>query len=141
MSTLRPIVAFLIAAGVVFAQEPKELRVTAPERAVQIRVEVTYPGGTPLYDSDWKGGNILDVGDLPFGSYQLRILSRDLEGRIVERQTTLQVTTDRITIDPALPDDLKLTTTAHDGTTGQIITTSGDLSFRFGDFLNHRDTE
>src|SRR2546428_1032965 len=106
-----------------------------------MRVRVLYAGGTTLYDSDWKSGNILDVSELPFGSYQLRISSKDLEGQITERLTTLQVSPERITIDPPLPDDLKLTTTAHDGTTGQIITTSGDLSFRFGDYLNHRDTE
>src|SRR5438046_10214726 len=117
----------LFAAAVVFGQD---FRLTAPERAVQIRVEVFYPGGTPLYDSDWKSGNIVDLSSLPYGSYELRISSRDLEGKITERVTSLRVSADRTTIDPALPDDLKLTMTAHDGTTGQIITTSGGLSFR-----------
>src|SRR2546428_7010385 len=131
----------LITATAVFAQEPRDLRVTAPEHAVQMRVEVLYPGGTTLYDSDWKSGNILDVNGLPFGSYQLRIFSRDLDGKLTEKATTLQVSADRITIDPPLPEELKLTTTAHDGTTGQIITTSGDLSFRFGDYLNRKDVE
>src|SRR5436309_14062167 len=99
------------------AQEPNGLRFTAPERSVQMRVAVFYPGGTTLYDSDWKSGNILDwnAADLPYGSYRLRILSRDLEGRLTEKQTTLQVSADRITIDPPLPEELKLTTTAHDG--------------------------
>src|SRR2546428_5452724 len=139
--SLRIFVVFLIAAAA-FGQEPKDLRVTAPERAVQIRVQVLYPGGTALYDSDWKSGNILDLpSNLPYGSFQLHILSRNLEGQISDRQTILQVSPERITIDPALPDDLKLTTTAHYGSVGQIITTSGDLSFRFGDYLNHRDTE
>src|SRR5256712_11360302 len=134
---------FLFVTSVVFAQEPRAIRVAAPERAVQMRVQVLYPGGTSLYDSDWKRGNIVDfaTADLPYGSYELHILSRDLDGKLTEKQTTLQVTADRITIDPALPEDLKLTTTAHDGTTGQIITTSGDLSFRFGDYLNKKDTE
>src|SRR2546423_1778883 len=118
-----------------------DFRVTAPERAVQTRVQVLYPSGTPLYDSDWKSGNIVDLSSLPYGSYELRISSRDLEGKITERVTSLRVSADRTTIDPALPDDLKLTMTAHDGTTGQIITTSGDLSFRFGDYLNKKDTE
>src|SRR2546423_364825 len=118
-----------------------DFRVTAPERAVQTRVQVLYPSGTPLYDSDWKSGNIVDLSSLPYGSYELRISSRDLEGKITERVTSLRVSADRTTIDPALPDDLKLTMTAHDGTTGQIITTSGDLSFRFGDYLNKKDSE
>src|SRR2546423_11267081 len=116
-------------------------RVAGGERAVQMRVQVLYPGGATLYDSEWKSGNIVDLSELPYGSYQLRIASRDLEGRLIERATTLQVASDRVTIDPPLPEDLKLTTTAHDGTTGQIITTSGDLSFRFGDYLNKKDTE
>src|SRR2546427_6650759 len=137
---LRLFVVFLIAAAA-FGQEPKDLRVTASERAVQMRVQVLYPGGTALYDSDWKSGNILDLSGLPIGSYQLRIFSRDLDGKLSQKETTLQVSPDRITIDPPLPEDVKLTTTAHDGITGQIITTSGDLSFRFGDYLNHRDTE
>src|SRR2546430_2281886 len=123
MSTVTRVLALLLIAGsALFAQEPKGLRLTAPERAVQMRVQVLYAGGTTVYDSDWKSGNILDVSELPLGSYRLRIISRDLEGKISERQTTLQVSPDRITIDPPLPEDLKLTTTAHDGTTGQIIT-------------------
>src|SRR2546428_4646332 len=137
-AVLRAVVILLLVGNIAIAND---LRVTAPERAVQIRVEVLYSGGATLFDSDWKSGNILDVSDLPYGSYQLRISSRDLDGKLTEKQTTLHVSGDRITIDPALPEDLKLTTTAHDGTTGQLITTSGSLSFRFGDYLNHRDTE
>jgi len=108
-----------------------------------VRVEVVTAGGTTLYDSDWKSGNIVDwnAADLPYGSFRLRIFSRDLEGRIAERQTTLEVSADRITIDPPLPEELKLTTTTHDGTAGALITTSGDLSFRFGDYLRRKDTE
>src|SRR5256714_2884056 len=128
----------LLVSTTLFAQD---LRVTAPDRAVQMRVQVLYPGGTPLFDSDWKSGNIVDLTAVPYGSYELRILSRDLDGKLTEKVTTLQIAADRITIDPALPDDLKLTTTAHDGTTRQIITTSGDLSFRFGDYLNKKEIE
>src|SRR5438128_2515738 len=142
MSTIgRVLAVLLITSSAVFAQESRDLRVTAPERAIQMRVQILYLGVTTLYDSDWKSGNILDVNDLPYGSFQFRILSRDLDGRVTERQTSLKVSSDRITIDPPLPEDLKLTTTAHDGTTGQLITTSGDLSFRFGDYLTRKDTE
>src|SRR2546428_7868535 len=113
MSTVtRFLTVLLLGVSVVFAQEPRDLRVTGAERAVQMRVQVLYAGGTTVYDSDWKSGNILDVSELPLGSYRLRIISRDLEGKISERQTTLQVSPDRITIDPPLPEDLKLTTTA-----------------------------
>jgi hypothetical protein len=67
MSALRAAAVFLFAISAVFAQEPTALRLTAPERAVQIRVQVLYPGGTTLYDSEWKSGNILDVSELPYG--------------------------------------------------------------------------
>ena len=133
-------IAFLVC-SLAFGESSRSFRLTAPERAVQMRVEVLYSGGTPLYDSDWKSGNLLDIDALPYGTYQLRIQSRDVEGKTTERLTTLNIAPERTTIDPALPDDLKLTLTAHDGTTGQIITTSGDLSFRFGDYLNKKDTE
>src|SRR5256885_56769 len=135
---MRTVCFLLFSTTAIFAQD---FRVTAPERAVEMRVQVLYPGGTLLYDSDWKSGNIVDLTGLPYGSYALRISSRDLDGKWIEKQTTLQIGPDRVSIDPALPQDLKLTTTAHDGTTGQIITTSGDLSFRFGDYLNRKDTE
>src|SRR5256712_10234459 len=137
----RALAAFLLTASALFAQQSKDFRLTAPERAVQMRVQVFYPSGTPLYDSDWKRGNILDLSALPYGSYRLHISSRDLEGKLTEKETTLQVSPDRISIDPPLPEDLKLTMTAHDGTSGQIITTSGDLSFRFGDYRNKKGTE
>src|SRR5437867_455943 len=119
------------------------LRVTAPPGIVQVRIEVISPGGTTLYDSEWHSGNILDwsLAQLPYGTYQLRIFSKDLEQHISEKQTILEVSADRITVDPALVSDIKLTTTAHDGMTGALITTSGDLSFRFGDYLNRKDVE
>src|SRR2546422_10908368 len=97
---------FVLSTTVIFGQDPpRGLRLTAPERAVQMRVEVLYAGGTALYDSDWKSGNILDFSsaDLPYGSYRLRILSRDLDGKVTERQTTLTVAPDRTTIDPPFP--------------------------------------
>src|SRR5256885_5728603 len=139
--TCRRVVSLLIFAATAVSADAGDFRLTGNERAVQIRVQVFYSSGTPLYDSDWKSGNILDISALPSGAYQLRVFSRDLDGRTTEKQTTLQVAPDRVSIDPALPDDLKITTTVHDGTTGQIITTSGDLSFRFGDYLNKKDTE
>jgi hypothetical protein len=144
MSSFQSVLSvFLFATGVVFAQEPNSLRSTAPERAVQVRVTVVSSGGTTLYDSDWKNGNIFDwsAADLPYGSYQLRILSRDVEGRTSERQCNLEVSAHRVTIDPELPNDVRLTTTVHDGTSGALITTSGDLSFRFGDYLRRKDAE
>src|SRR2546425_2389424 len=119
------------------------VRFAASPSVVQMRIEVRSSGGTLLYDSGWKDGNVFDwsAATLPYGSYAVRIFTKDLEGRSEEKQAALQVAADRIAIDPAPGSDLKLTTTAHDGETGQLITTSGDLSFRFGDFLNRKDVE
>src|SRR5204862_3110961 len=103
---MRAMLFVLLATTSLFAQD---FRVTAPERAVQMRVQVLYASGTPLFDSDWKGGNILDVSALPYGSYRLLISSRDVDVNVTEKQTTLQVAPDRTRIDPALPDDMKLT--------------------------------
>jgi environmental stress-induced protein Ves len=110
---------------------------------VAMRVEVLSPGGTALYDSDWKSGNVLDwmTPVVPYGAYSVRLLTKDLEGRVSEKQATLHVAPDGMSIDPAAASDLKMTITLHDGQTGQLVTTSGDLSFRFGDFLNRKDTE
>jgi hypothetical protein len=151
----------LFAGSALFAQEQKTaaplmtaaastdaVRFTSTPGVVQLRVEVVSPGGTTLYDSGWKGGNVFDwiVADgfghpLPYGPYRLVIRSKDLEGSASEKETTLHVAADRVAIDGAPGTDLQMTTTAHDGETGQLVTTSGDLSFRFGDFLNRKDAE
>jgi hypothetical protein len=140
--------AVLLFAVAATALAQEQVRFTSSPGVIQIRVEIASAGGTTLYDSDWKSGNVFDWGvadgfghPLAYGTYRLRISSRDLEGRLSEKETTLQVAADRIAIDPSAGSEIKLTTTAHDGTTGQLITTSGDLSFRFGDFLNRKDTE
>jgi hypothetical protein len=119
------------------------LRFAAPPGVVQMRVEVVSAGGgKTLYDSGWTNGNVLDWATpvLEYGSYGVRIHSRDLEGRASEQQTTLHVAPEGMSIDSA-GNDLKLTTTLHDGQTGLLVTTSGDLSFRFGDFLHRKDAE
>jgi hypothetical protein len=140
LTRLAVVLLFAVSSASALAQE--ELRVTSSPSAVAIRVEVVSAGGTILYDSDWHAGNVLDWNGagLPYGTHTLRVLSKDLEGRVAEKQTDLHVSADRIAIDPATS-DLKLTTTAHDGTNGALVTTSGDLSFRFGDFLNRKDSE
>jgi hypothetical protein len=119
------------------------VRVTASAGTVQMRIEVFSSSGASVYDSNWQSGNLLDwtMPVLAYGSYEVRIQSKDLEGRVAEKKTNLQVAADRISLDPVLGNEVRLTTTAHDGRTGQLITTSGDLSFRFGDFLNRKDTE
>ena len=119
------------------------LRFLSSGPVVAMRVEVLSPGGTDLYDSNWKSGNVLDwmTPVVPYGAYAVRLLTKDLEGRVSEKQATLHVAPDGLSIDPAAASDLKMTTTLHNGEMGQLVTTSGALSFRFGDYLNRKDTE
>ena len=141
---LRCVLVVLLASPVVTATAaPVDgIRFTASPGVVQMRVEVLWPSGTPLFDSEWKNGNLLEwsAATLPFGSYAVRIFTRDLEGKSTEKHTTLDVAPDRISLE-GMEGDLKMTTTLHDGESGQLVTTSGDLSFRFGDFLNRKDVE
>src|SRR5437867_1555341 len=135
------LIALFSSPAITLAEEG--LRFTSSPGVVQMRVEVVASSGAILYNSDWKNGNVFDwaMPALPYGSYSVRIHSRDLEGRVSEKMTTLQVGPEGIKVDPAAGNDLKLTAAFHDGETGELVTSSGDLSFRFGDFLNRRDTE
>src|SRR2546425_5284556 len=118
------------------------VRFAAPSTVTQMRIEVRSAAGSLVYDSEWREGNLLDwsAATLPYGSYSVRIFTKDLEGRTAEKQATLRAAPEGVSIDGAAA-DLKLTTTLHDSETGQLVTTSGDLSFRFGDFLNRKDVE
>jgi polyhydroxyalkanoate synthesis regulator phasin len=116
--------------------------------AVQMRIEVRSPGGALIYDSDWKDGNILDWlphdnsgQPLGFGAYRLLMQSKNLAGQTSAKEVALRMDSSGISVADQPSPSPKITLTAHDGETGQLITTNGDLSFRFGDFLNRKDTE
>src|SRR3989475_4949955 len=135
-------VLFVSCAVAATAASVDPVRFAASPSVVQMRIEVRSSEGTLLYDSQWKEGNLLDwsAAMLPYGSYAVRIFTKDLEGRTAEKQATLRAAPEGVSIDGAAG-NFKLTTTLHDGETGQLVTTSGDLSFRFGDFLNRKDIE
>jgi endosialidase-like protein len=136
-------------ASIVTAAAPVErIRFAAAPAAVQIRIEVRSAAGALVYDSDWTDGNLLDwsPGDrsgqaLHWGAYRLVMHARDLSGRTSESEAILHVDSTGMAVEGQPGAHSKITLTAHDGETGQVITTSGDLSFRFGDFLNRNDTE
>ena len=126
----------------------EKVRFAAGPSAVQMRIEVRSPGGALVYDSGWKDGNILDWlpmdssgQPLAYGAHRLVMKSRNLAGQTSEKEVTLRVNSDGLAVDDQPGASPKITLTAHDGETGQLITTNGDLSFRFGDFLNRHDTE
>ena len=137
------------ATPVVTAAAPVDkVRFAGSPTAVQMRIEVRSAGGTLVFDSDWKDGNILDWvpqdssgQPLAYGAYRLVMRSKNLAGQTSEKQASLHVDAGGIAVDNQPGTNPKITLTAHDGETGQLITTSGDLSFRFGDFLNRKDTE
>ena len=114
------------------------IRFAGSASVTQMRMEVRAPDGALVYDSPWKDGNLLDwsVATLPYGSYAVRIFTRDLEGRTAEKQATLRAAPEGVSIDDAAG-NVKLTTTLHDGETGQLVTTAGDL-FSFSIRMGYR---
>jgi hypothetical protein len=134
---------------VVTAAAPVEkIRFAASQSSAQMRIEVRSAGGALVFDSDWKNGNLLDwlpqdsFGQpLTRGVYRLLMQSKNLAGQTSEKQASLRVDSAGMAVDDQPSVSPKITVTAHDGETGQLIITSGDLSFRFGDFLNRKDAE
>src|SRR2546427_498847 len=79
------------------------IRFAGSASVTQMRMEVRAPDGALVYDSPWKDGNLLDwsVATLPYGSYAVRIFTRDLEGRTAEKQATLRAAPEGVSIDDA----------------------------------------
>jgi hypothetical protein len=163
MSRLRPALCVLLIVGFSFsvaAQEERttpvvtsaasadKIRFAAAPTAVQMRIEVLSRGGTLVYDSDWRDGNIFEwlprdssAQPLALGTYRLVMRSKNLAGQTSEKEVALRVDSGGMTVADQPSASPTITLTAHDGETGQLIVTRGDLSFRFGDFLNRTDTE
>ncbi|MGZ7032257.1 MAG: hypothetical protein ACXVIJ_09820 [Thermoanaerobaculia bacterium] len=128
------------------------VRLSAGVDVSQLRIEVRAPGGALVYDSGWRSGNLLDWSmedefghALAYGTYALIATSRDLSGAATSHAGTLHVEasearieSDEVEVVSEPPSIVRL---HHDGAAGQLITTRGDLMFRFGDFLARRDVE
>jgi hypothetical protein len=124
------------------------VRVLSSPSVVALRVQVFSSNGATVFDSNWKSGNVLDwiaadsLGHpLAYGSYRIVVDSKDLAGQLDRKEATLRVDPNAITVDGQTTSSPRITLLAHDGESGQLISTSGDLSFRFGDYLNRKDTE
>lgn len=136
---------------------PDLIRFSAAADVTQIRLELTSVAGERLYDSGWRDGNVLDwaLSDagghrLAGGSYRCTVTVRELGGRVITRRAGIDLNGGSISIDPAAgdgvvvsvpPSQAKVTIVAHTGEAGVIASTSGDLSFRTGDFLSGTDQE
>src|SRR5947207_14673123 len=127
----------LAAAVVTTSAAGPRVRFTSPGATAQIRVRVFFGSDVPLFDSAWKDGNVLDwpPGSLADGTYRCVVMVRDLQGEISEKESALIARGGEISIDERGGSESTITLLAHDGTNGEIVTTSGDLKFSFGDFL------
>jgi len=106
---------------------------TGPVR--QLRVQIFSPDGSPLFDSDWKDGNVLDWpadNALASGSYRCLAMVREMDGRVTQKEFSIEQSADP---------GLKVMLLVHDGFNGSVVSTSGDLVFRFGNFLEAKDGE
>ena len=135
------------------------VRFSSPSAGIaQMRVRIVYASGDVLFDSAWKDGNVLDWPieaqgqPLTSGSYRCIVMVKDLAGQVTQKESTLiaqggQVSfehragTDGLTIVGVDEGTPKITVLVHDGDNGAIVSTSGGLSFRFGNFLAGKDRE
>jgi hypothetical protein len=125
------------------ADEGEKVRFASPGPTAQIRVQVLSANGDAIFDSAWKDGNVLDWsgGSLADGTYGCVVLVRDLEGNVTQKESTMTARGGKVSIEDVVGAEPKVTLLAHDGATGSIVSTEGDLSFRFGNFLAAKDAE
>ncbi len=144
----------------------KGVRFTALGNIGQMRLEVFNAGGESLYNSDFKAGNVQDWTTedqrgqpLADGSYLCVITTRDFAGRLGIKQGTVLVQAGQVSLKlgeseqagtveaekalaPVTQDDATaLALLAHDGQQGKVVSSNGDLSFRFGNFFAGKDVE
>jgi hypothetical protein len=135
-----------------------KVRFSSPDGVAQIRVQILSASGGTLFDSSWKDGSVFDLAIdgpdhlLSSGFYRCVVMVSDLEGRVTRKEATIaaqdgQVSiesrpgTDGLTIIGATDNGPRIAMLAHDGTEADLVSTSGDLSFRFGNFLAGKDTQ
>src|SRR2546422_934233 len=132
----------------------------------KMRLEVFNADGASLYNSDFAAASVrdwvLDNKDgllLPDGTYLCVITIRDLSGRLSTKQGSVVLqggqpslklpdgeSVEVVEPDKSLarvtnPPDNALTLIGHDGKNGQLVSTRGALTFRFGDFFGGKDKE
>lgn len=132
----------------------------------QMRLEVFDAGGSTLYNSEFQGGNVRDWSledkqgqRLPDGTYLCVITVRDLSGRLVTKQGNVLVQSGQASLQMGGGEQVgaveqekafapvtdntatAVTLISHDGSTGQVVSTRGGLSFRDGDFFAGKDRE
>ena len=136
----------------------EKVRFSSLAGATQLRVQIISPAGDTIFDSSWKDGNVLDWPmespgqPLANGSYRCVVTVKDIEGQVTQKEANLKAQGGQVSIEQRGDADgltvhgadgigPKITLLAHDGVNGSVVSTSGDLSFRFGDFLAAKDNE
>ncbi|MGZ5385668.1 MAG: hypothetical protein ACXWH0_17030, partial [Acidimicrobiia bacterium] len=134
------------------------VRFSSPTGIAQIRVQIVAATGDRLFDSAWRDGNVLDWKfessgqPLANGSYRCIVMVKNLDGRVTEREAALTARDGQISIESRAGNEgvrilegeesgPKVTILVHDEKDGAIVSTSGDLSFRFGKFFAGKDSE
>ncbi len=136
----------------------ENVRFSSAAEICQIRLQIFSAGGAAIFDSSWKDGDLLDWTvesqghPLASGTYRCLVMVKDLDGRVSQREATLIAQGGKVSFDPSGGNGgltivagneapAKITVLAHDGANGSIVSTGGDLSFRFGNFLAGQDSE
>lgn len=124
-----------------FAQPPEAVRFASPGSA-HIRVQVFATDGALMFDSGWRDGNVFDwQSEIANGAYRCELMARDVDGVLTRKEMKMSVTDGQISIEQPPDAASSITMLAHDGTSGMVVNTRGDLTFRFGDFLARKDSE
>ncbi|MFL6335206.1 MAG: tail fiber domain-containing protein [Pyrinomonadaceae bacterium] len=147
------------------------VRFVAPGASRRVRLEVYGADGSRLFDSGFRAGGIYewDGQGLADGSYLCVLTAEDIQGGQSRKLSSVTVEGGRAALGKEGEEQLKSsfaralaaagikpeeaeaaarakksgasTVTAHDGTDGQVTSTSGALTFRTGDLFSGQERE
>ncbi|HEX8191132.1 MAG TPA: hypothetical protein VF586_22420, partial [Pyrinomonadaceae bacterium] len=147
------------------------VRFVAPGEARRVRLEIYTAAGERLFDSGFRAGGIYDWDGrgLADGSYLCVLTAEDIRGGQSRKLSAVAVEGGRAALGKEGEEQLKasyaqaltaagikpgdaeaaararksnaVTVAAHDGTDGQVTSTSGSLTFRTGDVFSGQERE
>jgi hypothetical protein len=145
------------------------VRMIAHGESLQIRMEIYSASGELVSDSGLRKGNIIDwkqsdaTQPLIDGSYQVVVTVKDFKGTLNQRTATLTLQGGQLSLQPRKRDEVgqnskttggddsvsilregkerAVVVNAHDGTDGQLSSTSGSLTFRTGNVFSNQEQE
>ena len=145
------------------------VRIMAHGESLQMRMEIYSASGELVSDSGLRKGNIIDwkqsdaTQPLIDGSYQVLVTIKDFKGTLTQRLATLTLQAGQLSLEPRKRDEASqkakatdgddsisilregkeraVVVNAHDGTDGQVSSTSGSLTFRTGNVFSNQEQE